>query len=127
MDLRNVLTSTLCNHPTMEAQQVFDWFYSPCGPWPLFQSPDLFTIGRTSWTSDQLVARPLPKYRTAQTQNKHIYTANIHALSGIRNHHHSVRASEDSSCLRLLVYLDRQASERTKTVHASDGSATVIG
>jgi hypothetical protein len=32
-----------------------------------FQSPDLFTIGRTPWTSDQLVERPLPKLRTAQT------------------------------------------------------------
>jgi hypothetical protein len=30
-----------------------------------FQFPDLFTIGRTPWRSDQLVARPLPKYRTA--------------------------------------------------------------
>jgi hypothetical protein len=29
-----------------------------------FQSPDLFTIGRTR-TSDQLFVRPLPKYRTA--------------------------------------------------------------
>jgi hypothetical protein len=29
-----------------------------------FQFPDLFTIGRTPWTSDQLVARPLPKPRT---------------------------------------------------------------
>jgi hypothetical protein len=30
-----------------------------------FQSPDLFIIGRTPWTSDQLVTRPLPKYRRA--------------------------------------------------------------
>jgi hypothetical protein len=51
-----------------------EWLYSPCGSWPLFQSPDLFTIGRTPWTSDQLLARPLTKHRTAQTQNKHIYT-----------------------------------------------------
>jgi hypothetical protein len=36
-----------------------------------FQSPDLFTIGKTPWTSDQLVVRPLPKHRTAQT---HIHT-----------------------------------------------------
>jgi hypothetical protein len=35
-----------------------------------FQSPDLFTIRRTPWTSDQLIARPLSKHRTAQTQNK---------------------------------------------------------
>jgi hypothetical protein len=72
-----------------------------------FQFPDLFTIGRTPWTSDQLVTRPLPKQRTAQTQNKHICTPNIHALSGIRTHYHIVRVSEDSSCLRQLGYRAR--------------------
>jgi hypothetical protein len=59
-----------------------------------FQSPDLFTVGRTPWTSDRLVARPPPKHMTTQTQNKHIYTPNIHALSGTGAHDHSVRASE---------------------------------
>jgi hypothetical protein len=71
-----------------------------------FQFPDLFTIGGTSWTSDQLVARPLPKHRAAQTQNKHIYTPNIHSLSRIWTHDHSVWASEDSSCRRPLSYRD---------------------
>jgi hypothetical protein len=33
-----------------------------------FQFPDLFTVGRIYWTSDELVARPLPKHRTAQTK-----------------------------------------------------------
>jgi hypothetical protein len=28
------------------------------------------TVGRTSWTSDHSVARPLPKHRSTQTQNK---------------------------------------------------------
>jgi hypothetical protein len=96
---------------THNSEGVFEWLYSPCGPWTLFQSPDLFTIGRTPWTSDKLVARSLPQHRRTQTQNKHIYTLNIHALSGIRIHHHSVRASEDSSCLRLLGNRDRQISE----------------
>jgi hypothetical protein len=33
-----------------------------------------FTDGRTPWTGDQLVARPLPKHRTTQTQkNAHIH------------------------------------------------------
>jgi hypothetical protein len=40
----------------------------------LFSVSDLFTIGRTHRTRDQIVTRPLPKHRTAQTQNKHIYT-----------------------------------------------------
>jgi hypothetical protein len=47
------------------------WLYSPCGPWTLFQSPNLYTVGRTNWTGDQLFARPLPTHRTAQSQNKH--------------------------------------------------------
>jgi hypothetical protein len=32
-----------------------------------FQALNLYTIGRTPWTGDQLVARPPPTYRTAQT------------------------------------------------------------
>jgi hypothetical protein len=73
-----------------------------------FQSPDLFTIDRTPWTSEQLLARPLPKRRATQTRNKYIYTPNIHALSGIGTHGHGVQASEDSSCFRPLSYRDRQ-------------------
>jgi hypothetical protein len=80
------------------------------GPGCFFQSPDLFTIDRAPWTSDQLIARSLPKHRTAQTHNKHIYTPNINALSGIRIHNHSDRASEDSSCLGLLGYRDQHIS-----------------
>jgi hypothetical protein len=79
--------------PTLERSAVFQ-FYD-------------FTDGRTPWTSDQLVARPLPKHRTTQTQNKRIYTPNIHALSGIRTHDPGFRASSDSTCLRSLGYRDR--------------------
>jgi hypothetical protein len=40
------------------------------GPWPLLQFPNLFyTDGRTPWTGDQPVPKPLPTYRTTQTQN----------------------------------------------------------
>jgi hypothetical protein len=78
-----------------------------------FQFPDQFTIGRTLWTSDRPVARPLPKYRTTQTQNTHIYKPNIDALSGIRTIDHSVQASEDSSCVRPLGYRDRQLRDYT--------------
>jgi hypothetical protein len=62
-------------------------------------------------------------------QHKHrinTYTPNIHILSGIRTHEHSVRASEDSSCLRPLGHCDRLASEQARTVRALDRSATVI-
>jgi hypothetical protein len=70
-------------------------------------SLDLYTIVRTPWTSDRPVARPLPKYRKTQTQNKLTHTPNIHALSGIRTHDHNAPASENSSCLRSLGYRDR--------------------
>jgi hypothetical protein len=99
-------------------------------------SLDLYTIGRTPWTSDLPVARPLPKYWTTQTQKNarararahthtHTHTPNIHVRSGIRAHDHSVRASEDSSCLRPRCYCDRLGSERAKTVHTLDRLATV--
>jgi hypothetical protein len=80
-------------------------------PWALassFSFMMIFTDSKTPLTSDQLVARPLPIHRTTQTQNKHIHTPNIHALSVIRTHDPSVRASEESTCLRPLGYCDRQ-------------------
>jgi hypothetical protein len=49
----------------------------PCSIWLIYQFLDHFTHGRTPWTGDQLVARPLPKHRKTQTQNKHIHTSNI--------------------------------------------------
>jgi hypothetical protein len=35
----------------------------------------LYTVGRTPWTGDQPVARPLPTHRTPQTRNKRIQTS----------------------------------------------------
>jgi hypothetical protein len=67
--------------------------------------------GRTPWTSDQLVARPLPKHRITQTQKNahtHTHTPNIHALSVIRTNDPAFRASEDSACFRPLGYRDRR-------------------
>jgi hypothetical protein len=61
--------------------------------------------------SDQPDARPLPKHRTTQTQNKHIHTLNIHALNEIQTHDPSVRASEDSSCLRRRGYCGSHVSK----------------
>jgi hypothetical protein len=72
-----------------------------------FQFHDHFTEGRIPWASNQLVARPLPKHKTTQTRNKHIPIPNIHALCGIRT--------------------TIPASERAKTVHALDRSATLTG
>jgi hypothetical protein len=82
------------------------------GLWPPLQFRNLFyTDGRTPWTKDQPVARPLSTHRTTQTQNKRIHTPNIHALSGIRTHDRSVRSSEGSSCLRPCGHRDRHFNE----------------
>jgi hypothetical protein len=68
----------------------------------------IYTIGRTPWTGDRPVARPL-YLNTGQHKHRiNIHTSNIHTLSWIRTHDHGVRASEDSSCLRPLGYCDRR-------------------
>jgi hypothetical protein len=40
------------------------------GLWRLFHFLNLYTDGRTPWTADQPVARPLPTHRVTQTKNK---------------------------------------------------------
>jgi hypothetical protein len=60
------------------------------GPWPILQFRNHFyTVGRTPWTNDQPVAKPLPTRRTTQTHNKRTQTSM--PLSGIRIHDPSVR------------------------------------
>jgi hypothetical protein len=59
---------------------------------------------------NQPVARQLPKHRTTQTQNKRLHTPNIYVLIGTRIHDPSVRANEDSSCLRPRGYCDRRVN-----------------
>jgi hypothetical protein len=44
-------------------------------PWCLFNFVIFYADGRTPWTRDQPVARPLPKHRTTQTQNKRKQTS----------------------------------------------------
>jgi hypothetical protein len=56
---------------------------------------------------DQPVARPLPKQRATQTQNKRTHVSYIHALFGIQTHDPGFRKSEDSTCFRPLGHRDR--------------------
>jgi hypothetical protein len=70
-----------------------------------FQFLNLYTDRRTPRTSDRPVARPLPKQRTTQIQNKPIET----------------------SMSRVEFEPTIPAFERAKTVHALDRAATVIG
>jgi hypothetical protein len=82
------------------------------GPWPTSMKLPVslrfsrsYTVGRTPWAGDQLVARPLPAHKYKKT-HIHTRTPNIHALSGIRTHDHSVRPGghydghEESNLLR---------------------------
>jgi hypothetical protein len=64
------------------------------------------TVGRTPWTGDQLVARPLcvHKHRKTHTQHKH-------------------QTSMPEEGFESTI----TASKRAKTVHALDRSATVTG
>jgi hypothetical protein len=61
----------------------------------------LYTVGRTPWTGDRPVARPLPTRRITQTQNKHT--------------HRRPCLERDSN----------PRSQRSKTVQAPDRASTV--
>jgi hypothetical protein len=66
------------------------WALQPMVKLGLCFTVSLQTVGRTPCAGDQPVARPL------HTKDN----TNIHASSGIRTHNPSVRAGENSSCLR---------------------------
>jgi hypothetical protein len=54
---------------------IYLWLYSPCGTWPLLQFLSLYIVGRTPWTGDRPVARPLPAHTTTHIQNKRTQTS----------------------------------------------------
>jgi hypothetical protein len=88
---------------------VFQLLFQPIqGAGLLFSSEIIFRDGRTSWTSDQPVARSLPKHRTTQTQNKHIH-----------KHQTSI------PCVGFEVTIP--VSEWVKTVHDLDRDTIVTG
>jgi hypothetical protein len=96
------------------AGRIFFFLFAPYGSMlPLlehrvdFSVSWSFTDGRTPWTGDQLVARPLPKHRTTQTQ---------------KNPH-----THQTSMPWVGFEPTIPASERAKTVHALDRSPTVTG
>jgi hypothetical protein len=71
-------------------------------PWSLFQFLNLFyTDGRTPWTRDQPVARPLPAHRTTQHTD-------IHAFSGIRTHDLSLRANDRAATMLGGSYVHKE-------------------
>jgi hypothetical protein len=74
-------------------------------PWPLLSFLIPYTDGRTTWTSDQPVARPLPTHRTTQTQNKYTQT----------------------SIPEVGIEPTIPVFEQPKTFHSLDRAATMIG
>jgi hypothetical protein len=95
---------------------IYLWLYSPLLGFGGFISFLIFyTVGRTPWTGDQPVARPLPAHRI----NAH--NTDIHVFSGIRTHDLSVRAIEDSSCLRQRGCCDRHGlGSQNKSRHTTE-------
>jgi hypothetical protein len=88
------------------ANITYLWLYRPLLVLGRFYSfVILYTVGRTPWTGDQPVERPLPTHRTTQTQNKHTPT--------------------------YMPWIGFEPTipvlERAKTVHALDRTATMIG
>jgi hypothetical protein len=76
------------------------WLYSHLDLGRFFSFLILYTVVRTPWTGDQLVARPLHTHRTTQTQNE-----------------------------RTQTFMPRVGFEPMipVTIHAFDRAATVIG
>jgi hypothetical protein len=81
------------------------WLYNPLHLGHFFIFLILYTVGRTPWTGNQPVARPLPTHRTTRTQHKLTQT--------------SMPQAEFEPTVPVF--------ERAKTVHALDRAATVIG
>jgi hypothetical protein len=71
--LQLLLSNHLCNSyylfdlnnltrgPSVRPSTALQPFFGPC---PLFQFLNLYIVGRTTWTGNQPVAKPLPKHRT---------------------------------------------------------------
>jgi hypothetical protein len=81
---------------------IYLWLYNPLSDIGRFFSfLILYTVGRTPWTGQQAVTRPLSTHRTTQTQNKRTQT----------------------SMPWLGFEPTISAFQREKTVHAIDGAA----
>jgi hypothetical protein len=75
------------------------------GPWQLFQSPNPIH-SQLEHLDGELAHLKAASYTQNNTNTEKTHT-DIHALSGIRTHYPSVRASEESSCLRRRGHCHR--------------------
>jgi hypothetical protein len=81
------------------------WLYSPLDLGRFLSFLILYTVGRTPWTGDEPVARPLPTYRTIKIQIKRTQI----------------------TMPRVEFEPTIPVFERAKMVHALHSAATVIG
>jgi hypothetical protein len=92
--------------PKLQPIGIWAKFLQPfIGPWPHFSFLILHPVSSIPWTGDQPVSKLLLTEITTETQNKRTQT----------------------SIPRLRFETTTPAFERTKTVHALDREATVIG
>jgi hypothetical protein len=92
---------------TLHIVQYFHWLYSPLLGTGLFFSFVIF-FRQSVGLLRRVISPSQGRYlHTGQHTHRINILTDIHALSGIRNHNPSVRASEDSSCLRPWGYCDR--------------------
>jgi hypothetical protein len=88
-------------------QVLLLWLYSPLlGRGSFFSFLILHTAGRTTWSGDQPVARPLPTHRTKQTQNKRTQYRHPY-LEWDSNPRFQLSSERSSSCLRPRGHSDR--------------------
>jgi hypothetical protein len=87
-------------------------FYSPfLGLGRFFCFLILYKVGRTPWTE---ISPAQGRYLHTEQHRTNVHNSDIHVFSGIRTHYPSVRADEDSSCLRSRGHCDRSRNNKKK-------------
>jgi hypothetical protein len=87
-------------------------FFAPTGAWGIHETSRFTSVslsrtdGKSPWTSDQLIARPVATQDNTNRINVHIHI-NIHASSRIQTYNPGIQESQDSLCLTSLSYCDR--------------------
>jgi hypothetical protein len=78
----------------------------------IFQFLNLYIVGRTPWTGDQPVSRPLSTHRTTQTQNKRTQTSM--PLVGFEPTISVFEWAKTVSCLRAAAHRLHQDKRQKK-------------
>jgi hypothetical protein len=85
------------------------------GPWSLLQFRNLF-FTQSVGLLGRVISPSQGRYLHTRQHKHRINTyTDIHALSGIRSHDPSVRASEDSSCAATVIGITKLQQSNTKS------------